>query len=340
MLLCAVVKADGYGHGAVAVARAALAGGARWLAVATADEAVALRRELPEPPILVLGALDEPDLARALGVGADVVAWTPEFVRCAEALAGNGGARLHVKVDTGMGRLGARSREEALALAELIDRVAGVRLCGVMTHFATADAGDAHFAAQLASFSAIAGVVRARHPGVLVHAANSAAVLRAPAAHFDMVRCGVALYGLDPFQRDPAAARLEPALELRSYVARVARVEPGEAVGYGARFRPSAPTWVATVPIGYADGVRRTTGGGVDVLIGGRRRPLAGTVSMDSLGVDAGSHGDVRAGDEVVLIGARGRERILAEELAARHGTINYEVLCALGSRVERVYER
>jgi alanine racemase len=335
--LCAVVKADGYGHGAVAVAWAAIAGGATWLAVATAGEAAHLRDAGLAVPILVLGPLDEADLAVAMGAGADMVAWTPEFVR--RVAATGRGAGLHVKLDTGMGRLGARDPDDALALAALVDRLRSVRLTGAMTHFATADAPeDGFFARQLSAFAGFAARLRRDHPDVLIHAANSAATLREPAAHFDMVRCGIALYGLDPFQRDPADWELEPALELSSYIARLERIAPGEAVGYGRRYVAREPTWIATVPIGYADGVRRTVDGAMEVLVAGRRAPLAGTVSMDSLAVDLGAVTDAAVGDEVVLIGARGEARILAEELARTGDTINYEIVCALGPRVERLY--
>ena len=195
-----------------------------------------------------------------------------------------------------------------------------------MTHFATADEDDATFLAeQLARFERWI----ARHPGVPVHAANSAATLGEPAARFDMVRCGIAIYGMDPFHRDPGDHGLEPALELVSYVAEVKRVQPGESAGYGRRFVAARETWLGTVPIGYGDGVRRALTNNADVLVDGRRVPLVGTVSMDNITVDLGDE-PVERGAEAVLIGARGGERILAEELAARLGTINYEITCGL----------
>jgi alanine racemase len=195
--------------------------------------------------------------------------------------------------------------------------------------------------AQLERFLAWAGPLRERHPGVLLHAANSAATLRDPATHFDLVRTGVALYGLDPFQRDPAEHDLEPALELCSYVAEVKALAPGESAGYGRRFVADEPTTLATIPVGYADGVRRALTNNADVLIGGARRPLRGTVSMDNITVDLGPDGaGAQRGEEAVLIGAWGGERVLAEEWARRIGTINYEVMCALSARVPRVYHR
>ena len=326
--LCAVVKADGYGHGAATAARAALEGGASWLAVAAASEARALREAGIGARLLVLGALDADELRTALEADADVVAWTHEF---ADALPT--GARVHVKLDTGMGRLGTRDAGLATSVAER----AGDRLAGLMTHFATADEpGDAFMGEQLERFRAWVQPLRARFPGAVVHAANSAATLRDPAAHFDMVRPGIALYGMDPFQEDPAARELEPALELVTEVMAVKDTAPGESAGYGRRYVAQRPTQLATLPIGYGDGWRRALTDNADALIGGRRFPLVGTVSMDNIAVDLGLGSGVAVGDEAVLIGAQGAERILAEEVARRLGTINYEVTCALTPRVVR----
>jgi alanine racemase len=336
--LCAVVKADGYGHGAVPAARAALAGGARWLAVVAATEAAALRDAGIEAPILVMGALSAQELDVALAAEADVVAWSEDFV--AEVAARGGGA-VHVKLDTGMGRLGTRDVAEATRVAERAAATEGVVLAGAMTHFATADDRDDPFmAAQLDRFLAWALPLRHAHPQILLHAANSAATLRGPATHFDLVRTGVAIYGLDPFGEDPAASELEPALELRSYVAAVKPMAPGDSAGYGRRFIASEPTHVATLPIGYGDGVRRGLTNNAEVLLGGVRRPLVGTVSMDNVAVDVGSPAAAAIGDEAVLIGAQGDERITAEEVARRLDTINYEVTCGLLPRVPRVYHR
>jgi alanine racemase len=329
--LCAVVKADGYGHGAVPSARAARAGGATWLAVATAAEAAELRAAGIEGRLLVMGALTPADRRIALDAGADVVAWTPGFVD------GLDRGRVHVKYDTGMGRLGTADADEARAL---IERVAGderLELAGLMTHFATADErGDEYFPAQLERFRALADRVRAEHPGAVVHAANSAATLRDPAAHFDLVRCGVAVYGLDPFQRDPAAEGLEPALALESYVAAVKRFEAGDSAGYGRTWSAAQPTHVGVLPIGYGDGWRRALSNAARVLIRGKSHPLVGTVSMDNVTVELGPGTEVEVGDRAVLIGAQGEERILAEEVARAIGTINYEVTCGLTARVRR----
>jgi alanine racemase len=319
--LCAVVKADSYGHGPVA--EAALAGGAEWLAVAAADEARALRERGVDAPILVMGALTPDELQTALDAEADVVAWTDVVADAAP--------RVHVKLDTGMGRLGTKDRELALRLA------ARSNVVGLMTHFATADdLDDELFDAQLSAFGEF--VEQVGREELIAHAANSAAALRDPASHFDMVRCGVAIYGMDPFGDDPAAHGLEPALSLRSWVAAVRRFEPGDSAGYGRSWTATEPTWVATVPIGYGDGWRRGLSNDSDVLVRGRRHPVVGTISMDNVTVGLGPDTDVSVGDEVVLIGVQGEERILAEEVARRLDTINYEVTCALTPRVRRQY--
>jgi alanine racemase len=341
--LCAVVKADGYGHGIVAVARAAQAGGASWLAVATAEEARVLREAGLEGPLLVLGALAPEELDVALAARADVAAWREGFVAAVAAHPLGAGTGIHVKLDSGLGRLGTRDVAEADRVADAAAAAPALRLAGAGTHLATADEADPGFLErQLAVFEPWARGVAARHADVLVHAANSAATLTAPQACFDLVRCGVAIYGLDPFQRDPADHGLEPALELRSYVAEVKRCAAGESAGYGRRFVAERDTWLATIPIGYGDGVRRGLSEGADVLIAGRRHPLAGTISMDNLTVDLGpaaSEPPLR-GAPAVLIGAQGSERILAEELARRLGTINYEVTCAISARVPREHVR
>ncbi|HEY8501699.1 MAG TPA: alanine racemase, partial [Solirubrobacterales bacterium] len=246
-------------------------------------------------------------------------------------------ARVHVKHDSGMGRLGAPDPGEVLALARACAEDPDLELAGLWTHFATADEPDSvYFGEQLDRFEAVVEAVRADHPEVLVHAANSAAVLRDRRSHFDMARCGVAIYGLDPFQRDPAEQELRPALSLCSYVADVKRFPAGASAGYGQRWRAPVDTWVGVIPLGYGDGVRRGLTNNADVLVGGHRHPLVGTVSMDNVTIDLGPETTVRPGDEAVLIGRQGGEEILAEEVARRLETINYEVTCAISPRVPR----
>jgi alanine racemase len=339
--LCAVVKADGYGHGGVRCGGAALAGGATRLAVATAREAAELREAHADASLLTMGALTPEEVDVALAARSDVAVWRPESLALAadRARAGGRPARVHVKHDSGMGRLGNRDAAEVLALAAAAAEDPDLELAGVWTHFATADEPDSGFlATQLEAFAPVAAAVRERHPGVLLHAANSAATLAEPDSHYDMVRCGIAVYGLDPFGADAAAQDLESALSLHSYVADVKRFEPGDSAGYGRTWRASEPTWVGVLPIGYGDGVRRGLSNNADVLIGGRRRPLVGTVSMDNVTVDLGPETDVSPGDPAILIGTQGEDRITAEELASRLQTINYEVTCGISARVPREY--
>jgi alanine racemase len=341
--LCAVVKADGYGHGAVPAAAAALRGGASLLAVATAAEAGELRRAGFEQPILVLGAISDEELSVAVAAAAELTAWDLRFVERLRALAGQAPSPIgiHVKLDTGLGRLGTRDVDQALAVVRAVVHAPELRLAGVMTHFATAD-GDLDFAArQLELFGPFEAEARAlATTDITAHAANSAAILRVPGSHFDMVRAGIALYGGDPMNKDPADHGLEPALALRSYVAAVKPIAAGESTGYGRRFIAAGDGQIATLPIGYGDGVPRALADNCDVLIGGRRFPLCGMVSMDNITVDLGAGSTVGVGELATLIGVDGSERQTAEDLARRIGTISYEVLCWISRRVPRVYHR
>jgi len=337
--LCAVVKANGYGHGAAVSAAAALRGGATRLAVAAAAEAEEARLHFPETPILVMGALTSDELRVALAAGAEIAVWRERFRDLCSRLAEDIGhmVRVHVKFDSGMGRLGERDPEQLIELARACVDDQRLDVAGVWTHFATADEEeDAFMEEQLAAFAPVADAVRELAPDCKVHAANSAATLRDPRTHFDMVRCGIAVYGLDPFGRDPAERELEPALELHSYVADVKRFESGASAGYGRTWRAPEDTWVGVLPIGYGDGVRRGLSNNAEILVGGRRYPLVGTVSMDNITIDLGPETDVEPGAPAILIGAQGSERILAEELAASLDTINYEVTCGVSQRVPR----
>ena len=337
--LCAVVKADGYGHGDLACAETALAGGATRLAVATAAEAERIGRRLAHVPLLTMGALTEEELDIALEAGAEVAAWRGGFLDLVAARARAHGrpARVHVKHDSGMGRLGNGNPDEVLALLRACAESPDLEPAGLWTHFATADEPDSSFFdEQLERFAAVAEAAKAEHPGLTVHAANSAAVFRDRRAHFDMARCGVAVYGLDPFQGDPAERGLRPALSLRSYVADVKPFELGDSAGYGQTWRAKRPTRIGVLPLGYGDGVRRGLSNDAEVLVGGRRYPLVGTVSMDNVTIDLGPGSDVEPGAEAVLIGTQGGETVLAEDLARRLGTINYEITCGISARVPR----
>ena len=337
--LCAVVKADGYGHGAVQAAQAALRGGASALAVATADEAMQLRREL-DRSVLVMGALSPEELRIAVAARAEIVAWDLGFVELlAHEAESAGPIDVHVKLDTGLGRLGTRDAEQALAVVKAVVSSPALRLTGAMTHFATSDSDQAFAAEQLAAFEPFVAEARALATSdITVHAANSAGILRVPGSDFDMVRAGIALYGADPMNNDPDDHGLEPALALRSYVATVKPIIAGQSTGYGRHFIARHDSNIATVPIGYGDGVVRAFANNCDVLIGGRRYQVCGMVSMDNITVDIGADPLVSVGDRVTLIGTDGDQRQTAEDLARRVGTISYEVLCWISRRVPRVY--
>jgi alanine racemase len=355
--LCAVVKADAYGHGAVPVARAALEGGADWLAVALVEEGVALRRAGIEAPVLVLSEPTAPSMGTVVDERLVPTVYSTDGVAAAAAAADAAGVVLdvHVKLDTGMHRVGADAAAVGAVVAA-VDGAPGLRFAALWTHLAVADGeGDddrAFTAGQLRrladSRAALAG--RGLEPP-LVHAANSAGAIAFPEARLDMVRCGIALYGVPPTRALdpvlPAAAgtaadaggeRLRPVLSLRSRVSLVRCLEAGERPSYGRRVALAERSLVATVPIGYADGVPRRYGAaGGTVLIGGHRRPLAGTVTMDQIVVDCGPDAPVSVGDEVVLIGRQGSGSLTAQDWADVLGTIGNEVLTEIGSRVPRV---
>ena len=305
--LWAVVKADAYGHGARDCARAALEGGAQALCVATAKEGAALRAELVETRILVLGPLAEADEHMAREAGLEVAVSTS---RLPESLS------VHVKVDTGMGRFGMSPEEAA--------QIDPARVAGVMSHLATADEDEPFARAQLDAFAAVAE----RFPGAIRHIANSAATLSIPEARLDAVRCGVALYGLSPFGRDPQEQGLEPVLSWRSYVAQAKVLRSGDSTGYGRRFVAEGETRIGLVPVGYADGFRRGLTG-TEVLVAGTRRRVLGTVSMDSFAVELG---DEPEGTPVTLVG----NGVLVEEHARHAGTINYEITTGIVSDPRR----
>lgn len=339
--LAAVVKADGYGHGAVPAARAALAGGADWLAVALVEEGRTLRDAGIDAPVLVLA--EPPAEAAGALLDADLVAtvYTPAFTAALDAAARQRGTRaaVHVKLDTGMRRVGVPEADWDGALRRVRD-APGLHLAGLWSHFAVADEPDHPFVArQSAAFRRgldLAASLSIRPD--LVHLCNSAGTLHLPDDHYDMVRPGLSVYGLEPAPGLAGSTPLRPALAWYSQVSLLKHVAAGEAVSYGLRWTARHATLVATVPAGYADGVTRALTNRVEVLVGGRRVPQVGTVTMDQVLVDLGPDGQAASGDEVCLIGAQGGDRITAEEWADLLGTINYEVVCSIGTRVPRVY--
>jgi alanine racemase len=312
--LWAVVKADGYGHGAVDCARAALAGGASVLCVATVPEGLEVRAAFREPRVLVMGPADEDDVRAARDARLELTVAADGRIPT--------GLPVHVKLDTGMARWGLSELPEPPAHA-----------VGLMSHLATAD-NDADYAeVQIARF---VDAVAPYRKNLTCHIANSAAALRLPAARLDAARCGIALYGLSPFGADPAEDGLEPVLSWRSHVAQVRRLAAGESTGYGRRFLASREAWIGIVPVGYADGFRRDLTG-TEVLVGGERRQVVGTVSMDAFAVELADAVD--AGTPVSIVG----DGILLEEHARVAGTITYELASRLNSgptRAERVVAR
>lgn len=344
--LMAVVKADGYGHGAVAAARAALAAGAEWLGVAILEEGLALRRAGLRAPVLVMGWTPAERAAEVVASGLDqAVTAASDAAALAEAgLAAGRPARIHAKVDTGMGRLGWPVRDGAglaAAASEIaqVARLPGADLVGVFTHLAAADDADLGEARrQVTRFRTLLEALATR--GVrpaLRHCANTAALLRLPEAHFDLCRPGIGLYGYAPSEHVPDPGLL-PVLSWHSRVAFVKELHPGDAVSYNATYVATGLERVATLPVGYADGLRRALSGRGHVLLGGRPAPIRGRVCMDQTVVSVEGCGPVRAGDVAVLLGEQGACRQWADAMAAQLGTISYEVLCAVGTRVPRVY--
>ncbi len=344
----AVVKADGYGHGAVAVARAALEAGASGLCVALVKEGVELRRAGIDAPVLVLSEQPPEQLDELVRERLEATVYRPGSIAALAAAARAAGVRdvgVHVKIDTGMHRVGARP-ERAVQLVEAVRSAApALAIRGVATHLATADEpGHPAVAAQLDTFaSVLAGLDAAGLRPPLVHVANSAAALAVPQARFSLVRAGIAVYGIEPGRGVGDRCRgLRPALALKARVSWVQRVRRGEGISYGLRHVFDRDTTVATVPLGYADGVaRRLFEAGGAVLVGGVRRPIVGVVTMDQMMVDC-AESEVVIGDEVVLIGAQdgphGADVIRAEEWADRLGTIGYEIVCGISPRIPRRY--
>ncbi|MCW2974080.1 MAG: alanine racemase [Thermoleophilia bacterium] len=345
--LWAVVKANAYGHDVDRVAQAAVAAGARRLCVATLSEARHLRQVGIRVPMLVMGPLDAPSMRRALDLDVSVTVLSTTMLEAlVDDASANGSvaragrpARVHLKVDTGMGRWGVPFDEALDALGRLAG-IEGVEVEGIMTHFATADDADddGFFELQLARFTELVAQAKQQVPGLVAHAANSAATLRSEAAHFDAVRCGVATYGLDPQQLDATRHGLTPVLAVRSHVADIRHLDVGESTGYTRSFVAAEPVRVAEVPIGYADGVRRALANTGTALVRGRQRAIVGNVSMDHISLLVGD--DVEVGDVVTVIGRDGDADVTAEDHARWSGTINYEITCSIAGepRLLRVH--
>lgn len=341
--LMAVVKADGYGHGALAVARTALAAGATWLGVATVEEGVELRRNGVVAPTLVFGYVPEEQTGMVLLHGIRPAVFSLDLARALEER-GKGLIRkayIHLKIDTGMGRVGIRP-DEVVPFVRELKKLPHIEVEGVFTHLATADEPENPFAAdQLAEFERALALLREEgiNPPV-IHAANSAGLMLWPNSRYDLVRAGIAMYGHPP---DPAVewpADLRPALTWRTRVGLVKDVAAGMPISYGCTYRTPEAQRIASLPVGYADGFPRGLSNRGEVLIRGRRCPVVGRVCMDQTMVRIPPDLSVEPGDEVVIIGEQDGERITASEVAAHLGTINYEVLCAISKRVPRLYRK
>lgn len=334
--LIAVLKADAYGHGAVALARQCTPDRVAMIATALLEESIELRRAGIELPLLVLGPLEESQIATALDEDITIGVVGPEELEAAARVARDRDVRVHLKLDSGMGRMGIVDGEMQ-RVAGIVRSAPRLRVDAMYTHFANAsDPGDAYTRQQIDRFnrmvSALAqlGVVAPKR-----HLANSAATMR----HIgiaDYVRVGLSLLGAEAL--DTGSSKLEPVMRWRTAIARLKDLPPNSAVGYGTTFRTSRPSRIATLPVGYADGYSRLLSNQGEVLVRGRRAPVVGRVSMDLVTVDVTGIPDAQLGDEVILLGSQGVETVSAEELAQRTGTISYEVFCRVGKRVPRLY--
>ena len=341
--MCAVVKADAYGHGMIPVARTAMEAGAGILAVALVDEGRLLRGAGIDSPIILLSEPRPNEFAEVVEDRLVPTVYQGEGLAAAAAAASAAQERLpvHLKVDTGMARVGAPPAE-VMMLADAITERDTLELAGVWTHCAVADEPDNPFTAyQIEQFNHLLSRLRlAGHHGFCRHLANSAVAMAHPAGRFDMVRCGIAIYGIPPSPALAGCLPLQPAMTLRTEVSMVKTIAAGTPVSYGHHYTTPADTQLATIPIGYADGWTRRLGvSGGEVLIGGRRRPIAGVVTMDQTMVDCGLDHPVSPGDEVILLGRQGEEEITATEIAEHLDTVAYEVVCHLGRRVSVRYK-
>jgi len=330
----AVVKADAYGHGAVPVSKA-IEGSVDYLAVATLAEALELKRAAIKAPILLLSEVNPLSAGDVVKNGFIQTVYTLELARSLSAAARRSGktARVHLKVDTGMGRIGAHF-SEAKDLFNKISKLPNVKIEGIFTHFAGAEEMEEFTSRQLKRFKSFISKIDSL--GYILHAANSAAVLYHKESHLDMVRVGLSMYGLYPPGGKKVGTKLKPALRFITHVVYLKRVQAGTPLSYGSTYVAKKATKIATLPVGYADGLPRALSNKGEVLIGGKRYPIVGRVCMDLTLVDVGNS-NVKAGDEVALIGNQGKETISADDVAKLADTISYEIICGIGKRVPKI---
>lgn len=341
--IMAVVKADGYGHGAIEVARVALQNGIDFLAVAIPEEGVELRRSGIETPILVLGLIPPEKAWVVVEHNLTQTVCTKELaeVLSAKAQELSKVAQVHVKVDTGMGRIGVLP-EDVVSFIKETSKLKGIKIEGIFTHFSEADKKDKTFTElQIARFTRV--ITKLEKTGIQIpvkHAANSAGILDFPSCYFDLVRPGIMIYGLYPSKQVTHTINLKAAMSFKTAVAYLKTVPPGTSIGYGRSFITQKRSVIATLPVGYADGYNRLLSNKGEVLIRGRRAPVVGRVCMDMTQVDVSHIRGVRIGDEVVLFGKQGDDEIPVDEVASNIDTINYEIVCNIGKRVPRIYLR
>ena len=332
-LLMAVVKADAYGHGIVHVAKNALQAGADWLAVARTDEGIVLRQAGVNAPVLVLGAASGQEIGDGVNHGLTLAVTDPRMVHAVQRWAKKHGRTgyVHIKLDTGMGRIGVRTEDEVRTMLAAVEACPQVELSGIFTHFADADGDDdAYTRHQLERFRRLSALLP---DGIIRHCANSAAIHCYPESAMDMVRAGISMYGYPPVKTDMP---LQPVLDWRTAVTYVKTLNAGEKVSYGCTFTADKPMTLATVACGYGDGYHRCASGKAQVIIHGVRCPEVGRICMDQMMVDVSALEDVEPGDEAILIGRAGEAVITADDLGAWSGTISYEVLLAATERVHR----
>jgi len=336
-----VVKADGYGHGMEEIARASLSRGAKLLGVANIEEGIFLRKRRITAPILVLGSVYPLSnfsyiLRHNLTPSISSLQASEELSRIASRTGKK--AKVHIKVDTGMGRIGI-SAENAAGLVRRVFKLPGINIEGIFTHLAAADSDYEFTLEQIRKFRSIIDELKRDNIDIKYkHAANSTAILRYPDAHFNLVRPGISLYGLFPFEGAEKEIDLQPVMQLKTKIVFIKRVKKGTSISYGRTWKAKRDSIIGTLPIGYADGYNRLLSNRGEVLIRGRRIPIVGRVCMDMCMVDVTSLPEVKVGEEVVLIGSQGKEKITAEEIAKLIGTINYEVACSVTKRVPRIY--
>jgi alanine racemase len=335
----AVVKANGYGHGAVQTAEAALNAGATWCAVARVEEALELRQAGLQCPILLLGLTPPQRIQEVITARISVAVWHQDQIRMIARAASRVGeeVRLHLKVDTGMGRLGV-APDEVPTFAKILTDVPNVSFEGLFTHYARADERDPTTSDEqdLRFKRALSMLDESGLRPPLVHSENSAAALKSPRGEFDLVRVGISIYGLHPSGDIILPTDFRAALSWKTQLSQVKVLPPGHGISYGHLYVTSGHERIGTLPIGYADGFRRVEGN--QVLVGGQHVPVVGQVCMDQCMLQLDAIPEAQVGDEVVLIGQQGEERIRAEEVAERWGTINYEVTCGIGARVPRIF--